>query len=61
MVKNNDCQNRKNMEKGQTTEKMDLSEWRGSEGNGNKKLPYSGQRPEGMKEDCIGSQVHNGL
>ena len=49
------------MEKEQTTEKMDLSEWRGFEGNGNKKLSYSGQRPEEMKEDCIGSQVRNGV
>jgi hypothetical protein len=49
------------MEKRQTTEKMDLSEWRRFEGNGNKQLPYSGQRPEGMEEDCIRRQVHNGL
>jgi hypothetical protein len=27
------------------------------EGNGNNRLPYSGQRPGGMDEDCIGTQV----
>jgi hypothetical protein len=29
---------------------------RRSEGNGNNRLAYSGQRTEGMDEDCIGSQ-----
>jgi hypothetical protein len=29
---------------------------RRSEGNGNNRLAYSGQRPEVMDEDCIGSQ-----
>jgi hypothetical protein len=32
-----------------------------NEENLNKKLPFSDQRPEGMKEDCTGSQVHNRL
>jgi len=47
--------------KTKTTEKMEWSGWRGFESNGNNKLSYSGQRPQGTEEHCIWSQVHNGL
>ena len=43
-------------EKRKTIEKMNLwGRWISAD-NGNNKLSYSGQRPEGMEKDCIGSQ-----
>ena len=41
-------------------EKMDWEGWRGSEDNESKKSVYSGKKPEGIGEECVGNQGPQG-
>lgn len=55
-IQKSDHQNGTNRERRKTTEKTDLWGRRGSEDNGDNTVAYSGQKPEEMEEDFIGSQ-----